>query len=148
MSSPPPIRSKLLRILLIPLISMIALWGFIAYSSVDEIVRVSQTQNRWEVIGSPVLQLIVELQRERQLSAEAVNGTGADYALADQRRITDGKVERLRQVIGSVDLQAGAADTPAEVRSLVGALDGIPKLRAAADSGGVSPPLRVRGGDN
>jgi signal transduction histidine kinase len=143
MSSPPPIRSKLLRILLIPLISMIALWGFIAYSSVDEIVRVSQTQNRWEVIGSPVLQLIVELQRERQLSAEAVSGTGTDYALADQRRITDGKVDRLRQVIGSVDLQAGTADTPAEVRTLVGALDGIQKLRASADSGRLSPPIKV-----
>jgi signal transduction histidine kinase len=143
MSSPPPIRSKLLRILLIPLISMIALWGFIAYSGVDEIARVSQTQNRWEIIGSPVLQLIVELQRERQFSAEAVRGTGADQPLADQRRITDGKVERLRQVIGSVDLQAGTADTPAQVRTLVQALDGLGRLRASADSGRLSPPLKV-----
>ncbi|MBC6457019.1 nitrate- and nitrite sensing domain-containing protein [Actinomadura sp. HBU206391] len=143
MSSPPPIRSKLLRILLIPLISTVALWGFIAYSSVDEVVRVSQTQDRWEIIGSPVLQLIVELQRERQFSAEAVRGTGADQPLAAQRRNTDAKVERLRQVIGSVDLQAGTAGTPAQVRTLVQALDGLGGLRASADGGGLTPPLKV-----
>jgi signal transduction histidine kinase len=143
MSSPTPIRSKLLKILLIPLISMIALWGFIAYSSVDEIVSVSQTQDRWQIIGSPVLQLIVELQRERQLSAEAVGGTGADKSLADQRRVTDGRVQRLRQVIGSVDLQGGTANTPVAVRALVGALDGLNGLRASADAGRLSPPLKV-----
>jgi signal transduction histidine kinase len=143
MSSPTPIRSKLLRILLIPLISMIALWGFIAYSSVGEIVTVSQTQDRWQIIGSPVLQLIVELQRERQLSAEAVSGTGTDQPLADQRRVTDARVQRLRQVIGSVDLRGGTANTPAAVRALVGALDGLVGLRASADAGRLSPPLKV-----
>ncbi|MEV7966923.1 nitrate- and nitrite sensing domain-containing protein [Sphaerisporangium sp. NPDC088356] len=143
MSSPPPIRSKLLRILLIPLVSMIALWGFIAYSSVDEIATISRTQNRWEAIGSPVLQLIIELQQERQLSAEAVAGTGADKPLAEQRKVTDAQVRRLRQVIGSIDLQGGTADAPAEVRALVTALDGLEGLRASADGGRLSPPLKI-----
>ncbi|WP_424528899.1 nitrate- and nitrite sensing domain-containing protein [Sphaerisporangium viridialbum] len=122
---------------------MIALWGFIAYSSVEDIATISRTQNRWEAIGSPVLQLIVEFQRERQLSAEAVAGTGTDQPLAEQRRITDGKVLHLRQVIGSVGLQDGTAETPANVRALVKALDGLEKLRASADSGMLSPPLKI-----
>ncbi|MEO3860251.1 nitrate- and nitrite sensing domain-containing protein [Acrocarpospora sp. B8E8] len=127
---------------MIPLISMIALWGFIAYSSVQEIVEISQSQDRWEAIGSPVLQLIVELQRERQLSAEAVGGTGADQPLADQRRVTDSRVARLREAIGSVD-SVPQTGTPAAVRALVEALDGLNDLRASADNGRLTPPLKV-----
>ncbi|GAA3582954.1 nitrate- and nitrite sensing domain-containing protein [Nonomuraea rosea] len=143
MSSPLPIRTKLLRILLLPLVSMVVLWGFIAYSSVDEIATVSQTQDRWEAIGSPVLQLIVELQRERQLSAEAVRGTAAYAPLGEQRRITDSKAERLREVIGSVDVESAGAETPAQVRALVQALDGLRSLRASADGGVLAPPLTI-----
>ncbi|MGW2143327.1 sensor histidine kinase [Nonomuraea bangladeshensis] len=143
MSSPPPIRAKLLRILLLPLVSMVALWGFIAYSSVQEIVDVSQTQDRWEAIGSPVLQLIVELQRERQLSAEAPRSTGSYAPLVDQRRNTDAKVERLREVIGTVDVTEGGEETPAQVRALVQALDGLQSLRASADGGVLAPPLAI-----
>ncbi|WP_248962139.1 sensor histidine kinase [Sphaerisporangium perillae] len=143
MSAPPPIRSKLLRILLLPLISMIALWGFIAYSSVEEIATISQTQDRWKAIGSPVQQLIIEFQKERQLSAEAVAGTADDKPLTEQRKITDAQVQRLRQVIGVVDVQGGTANTPAEVRALVTALDGLDGLRAAADSRRLSPPIKI-----
>ncbi|MGI5287842.1 nitrate- and nitrite sensing domain-containing protein [Nonomuraea polychroma] len=142
MSSPPTIRTKLLRILLLPLVSMVALWGFIAYSSVAEIVTVSQAQNRWEDIGSPVLQLIVELQRERQLSAEAAGETGPSVPLAHQRRVTDAKAEQLRQVIGSVDVESDG-ETPAQVRALLQALDGLRSLRESADGGVLAPPLAV-----
>ncbi|MGW0802412.1 sensor histidine kinase [Nonomuraea sp. NPDC002799] len=143
MSSPPPIRTKLLRILLLPLVSMIALWGFIAYSSVEEIATVSQTQDRWEAIGSPVLELIIALQRERQLSAEAPRSTGAYAPLVDQRRNTDVRVARLREVIGSLDVEAAGAETPAQVRALVQALDGLRALRASADGGVLAPPLTI-----
>ncbi|GAA4591959.1 hypothetical protein GCM10023194_52590 [Planotetraspora phitsanulokensis] len=146
MSSPPPIRSKLLRILLLPLVSMIALWGFIAYSSVQEIVDVSRTQNRWESIGSPVLQLIVELQRERQLSAAAPGGTADDEPLAEQRRITDEKVERLRQVIESIAPKG--EETPAAVRALVAAVDGVQYLRDSADVGRLTSPIKIIEGYN
>ncbi|MET9251138.1 nitrate- and nitrite sensing domain-containing protein [Nonomuraea sp. NPDC003709] len=143
MSSPPPIRTKLLRILLLPLVSMVALWGFIAYSSVEEIVTVSQAQDRWEGIGSPVLQLIVELQRERQLSAEAVRGTGSYDPLAEQRRITDGKAKRLREVISALDVGAADGETPAQVQALLQALDGLQSLRDSADGGVLAPPLTI-----
>ncbi|PZG30961.1 hypothetical protein C1I98_30650, partial [Spongiactinospora gelatinilytica] len=143
MSSPPPIRSKLLRILLLPLISMVALWGFITYSSLAEIATVSQAQDRWEATGSPVLQLMVELQRERQLSAEAPRGTASHAPLAEQRRVTDGKAERLRDVIGTLDLESAGTETPAQVQALVRALDGLQALRASADSGGLTPPIKI-----
>ncbi|WP_043619019.1 sensor histidine kinase [Nonomuraea candida] len=143
MSSPPPLRTKLLRILLLPLVSMVALWGFIAYSSVDEITTVSQIQDRWESIGAPVLGLIVELQRERQLSAEAPNGTAAYKPLAEQRRVTDDHVARLRQIITELDSGAAGGERPANVQSMVQALDGLQSLRASADGGVLAPALTI-----
>ncbi|WP_214413951.1 sensor histidine kinase [Sphaerisporangium fuscum] len=143
MSTPQPIRSRLLRILLLPLISMIAMWGVIAYGSIQEIVTISQTQSRWQAIGVPVAELIGELQQERQLSAEAPEGTGADRPLADQRRATDGKADRVRQVIRSITPQGVTADTPDDIKALVGALDGLAKLRESADSGRLAPRLKV-----
>ncbi|WP_158578696.1 sensor histidine kinase [Spongiactinospora rosea] len=122
---------------------MVALWGFITSSSVAEIITVSQAQDRWEAIGSPVLQLIVELQRERQLSAEAPRGTGSYAPLIEQRRVTDGKAERLRDVIGTLDLAAPDTETPAQVLDVVRALDGLQALRTTADSGALTPPLKI-----
>ncbi|MFG2074338.1 sensor histidine kinase [Nonomuraea maritima] len=143
MSSPPPLRTKLLRILLLPLVSMVALWGFIAYASVDEIRTISQTQDRWEAIGSPVLRLIVELQRERQLSAEAPRGTATHAPLAEQRKVTDSRVARLREVIGTVAANPDSGQQPEQVRAMIQALDGLQALRAAADGGVLAPPLTI-----
>ena len=142
MSSPPPIRTKLLRILLLPLVSMVALWGFIAYSSVDEIAEVSQTQDRWEAIGSPLLQLIVELQRERKLSAEAPGSTAAYKPLADQRHKTDAQVAEIREIIDDI-LEGETDEAPAQVEAMVQALDGLQSLRASADGGVLAPPLTI-----
>ncbi|GAA3143117.1 ATP-binding protein [Nonomuraea salmonea] len=142
MSSPPPIRTKLLRILLLPLVSMVALWGFIAYSSVDEIAEVSQTQDRWEAIGSPLLQLIVELQRERQLSAEAPGSTAAYKPLAEQRQQTDAQVGKVREIVRTI-IEGDSDATPAQVEAMVQALDGLQSLRASADGGVLAPTLTI-----
>ncbi|UBU16202.1 sensor histidine kinase [Nonomuraea gerenzanensis] len=142
MSSPPPLRTKLLRILLLPLVSMVTLWGFIAYSSVDEITTVSQIQNRWESIGAPVLQLIVELQKERQLSAQAPDGTATYKPLTEQRLVTDNQVKRLREIISTLDVDA-VGETPAQVQAMVQALDGLQSLRASADGGVLAPALTI-----
>ncbi|MFC7381754.1 sensor histidine kinase [Sphaerisporangium rhizosphaerae] len=141
MSSPPPIRTRLLRILALPLVSMVAFWGFIAYSSITEISDISRTQSRWQAIGAPVLQLVYELQRERQASAQA-RSTGNDQALARQRQLTDDRAQELRELIGSVGQQS-KDETPAEVRTLIGALDSLQTLRRSADSGSLFPPVRV-----
>ncbi|MBB2912511.1 signal transduction histidine kinase [Streptosporangium becharense] len=138
MSSPPPIRSKILRILALPLVSLIALWGFVAYSSLSQVAGISQTQSRWQVIGEPIRQLIDEIQRERQLSAEAAGGTAENKALSDQRRVTNGKVDLVRQAIASAEgYEPGNA--PTDVRALETAMDDLIRLRASADSGVITP---------
>ncbi|MCG5215316.1 nitrate- and nitrite sensing domain-containing protein [Streptosporangium soli] len=139
MRSAPPIRSKILRILLVPLISLIVLWAFMAYTTVGEIVGLSQAANRWQAIGEPSRAVVLEIQRERQLSAQFAGRTNANGPLQAQRRLTDGKVATLREVANSLDLQGASQTDRDNLRSLLSALDGLAALRANADAGRSSP---------
>ncbi|GGL53328.1 sensor histidine kinase [Planomonospora parontospora] len=155
MSTPRPIRTKILAILLIPLVSLVALWGYNAYATAAQISGIAQSQSRWQEVGAPVQRLVGELRRERQLSAEAAGRTGGRAVLQEQRRATDGAATRLRELVVSIGLQDAAdaddaTDTAAAadgMRSLLEALDGLGALRSSAD-GGQAPPLRVTEGYN
>ncbi|MBG0825268.1 sensor histidine kinase [Planomonospora sp. ID91781] len=153
MSTPRPIRTKILAILLIPLVSLVALWGYNAYSTAAQISGIAQSQSRWQEVGAPVQRLVGELRRERQLSAEAAGRTGGRAVLQEQRRATDGAATRLRELVVSIGLQDATGSDTADaaatdgMRSLLGALDGLGTLRSSAD-GGQASPLQVTEGYN
>ncbi len=130
MSSAPPIRSKILKILLVPLVSLVALWAFLAYSMVAETSGFAQSRSEWDAVGAPARALIAEVQRERQLSAELAGRTADEPRLAEQRQRTDQAVARIRDVAE----QLSVGGTPPEaVQGLLNVLDGLPALRAGAD---------------
>jgi signal transduction histidine kinase len=137
MSSPPPIRSKILKILVIPVLSLIALWVVIAYTAVSQIAGISQTQTRWQVTGAPIQEMIVEIQRERQLSADAAGATAQNKPLSEQRRATNRTVDRVRQAISSAEGYE-PENAPADMRILKSAMDGLVLVRASADNGSMS----------
>ncbi|MBG0815448.1 nitrate- and nitrite sensing domain-containing protein [Planomonospora sp. ID82291] len=147
MSTPRPIRTKILAILLIPLISLVVLWGYNAYSTVAQISGIAQSQSRWQEVGAPVQALVGQLRRERQLSAEAAARPGSRAVLHEQRRATDGSAARLRELVASIGLQGAADETADGMRSLLKALNGLGALRSSADGGQV-PPLQVTEGYN
>lgn len=134
MSSTPPIRSKILKILLVPLISLVALWAFLSYSMVAETSGFAQSRSEWDAVGAPARALIVEVQRERQLSAELAGDTAGDTAgdarLAAQRERTDQAVTRIRDVAGQVSV---SGTPPEAVQGLLNELDGLSAVRAGAD---------------
>ncbi|MGJ6962855.1 sensor histidine kinase [Streptosporangium sp. G11] len=146
MSSPPPIRSKILRILLLPVLSLIVLWAFIAYSTIAQVAGIAQTQNRWQVIGAPIRQLIVEVQRERQFSAEAAGATAQNRMLSEQRRVTNSKLDLVRQAIASAEAYE-PDNAPTDVRALLAAMDGLIQVRTFADSDAITP-IQVTDGYN
>ncbi len=146
MSSPPPIRWKILRILLLPVLSLIVLWAFIAYSTIAQVAGIAQTQNRWQVIGAPIRQLIVEIQRERQFSADAAGATAHSRALTEQRRVTNTKLDLVRQAITSAEAYE-PDNAPTDVRALLAAMDGLIQVRTFADSGAIKP-IQVTDGYN
>ncbi|MET8047277.1 nitrate- and nitrite sensing domain-containing protein [Streptosporangium sp. NPDC005286] len=138
MSSPPPIRSKILKILVIPVLSLIALWGVIAYTAVSQIAGISQTKTRWEVTGVPIRDMIVEIQRERQLSADAAEATAQSKPLAEQRRATNVTVDQVRRAISSAQGYE-PENAPTDMRILQSAMDGLVLVRASADNGSMTP---------
>ncbi|MEU8245472.1 nitrate- and nitrite sensing domain-containing protein [Nonomuraea sp. NPDC048916] len=139
MRSVPPIRSKILRILLVPLVSLVALWGFIAYSMVGETSGFAQSRDEWDVVGEPTRALIAEIQRERQLTAARAGRTADDPELAAQRQRTDGAGARIRDVATAVGEQHPIGTKPETVQALLDALDGLPAVRSATDEGQMTP---------
>ncbi|MFG1948092.1 nitrate- and nitrite sensing domain-containing protein [Nonomuraea sp. NPDC048826] len=138
MRAAPPIRAKILRILIVPLVSLIGLWGYIAYTMVSETSGFANSRSEWDAIGIPARDLIAELQQERQLTAEAAGNTAGDAQLGTQRQHTDQAVARIRDVAATVT--GDVSTPPASVRALLDELDGLPSLRAGADLEQV-PPL-------
>ncbi|MFI7452413.1 nitrate- and nitrite sensing domain-containing protein [Nonomuraea sp. NPDC049714] len=130
MRSTPPIRSKILKILLVPLVSLVALWAFIAYSMVAETSGFAQSRSEWDAVGAPARALMVEVQHERQLSAELAGRTARDAQLAAQRQRTDQAVARIRDVAQQVSV---TGTPPEAVQGLLNVLDGLPAVRAGAD---------------
>ncbi|MEV0752613.1 nitrate- and nitrite sensing domain-containing protein [Streptosporangium sp. NPDC050280] len=146
MSNPPPIRSKILAILLLPILSLIVLWGFVAYSTVAQVAGIAQTQSRWEVIGEPIRRLIFEIQRERQISAESAGATAQNETLSKQRRVTNVQLDRVRQAVASAEAYE-PDNAPTDIRALIAAMEGLSQVRTLADRGALSP-VQVTDGYN
>ncbi|HLU71056.1 MAG TPA: nitrate- and nitrite sensing domain-containing protein [Nonomuraea sp.] len=131
MKTAPPIRAKILRILIVPLVSLAVLWGYIAYTMVGETSGFVTSRSEWDAIGVPAQDLIGHLQRERQLTAEAAGHTAGNGRLGTQRQHTDQAVSRIRDVAAAMP---DDVSTPHQaVRDLLDELDGLPAVRAAAD---------------
>ncbi|WP_433499682.1 sensor histidine kinase [Sphaerimonospora sp. CA-214678] len=140
MSSPRPIRTRILRIIVPPLVALLALWAVIAASSAGEILGLFRTGDEWQAVGVPTRNLVVQLQEERQLAVEsAVGAGGGGQDQQEQRRATDAARQRLRSVTASLGLEDSTGAVPDAVRDLTQALDELDRVRAAVDSGSMTP---------
>ncbi|GAA3124281.1 hypothetical protein GCM10010466_13990 [Planomonospora alba] len=139
MSTPQPIRTRILKILLIPFAALVAMWGYNAYTTVLEVSALAQTQSRWQEVGSPVRELIEELRRERQLTAETAGRPDRRAVLAEQRRTTDDTASALRELVASIGLENTAEENSTGMRSLLESLGDLSALRSAADGGRTAP---------
>jgi len=146
MSTPPPIRTKILWILLLPVLSLIVLWGFIAYSTIAQVAGIAQIQSRWQVIGEPIRQLIFEIQRERQITAELAGATAQNEVLSKQRRVTNAQLDRVRQAVASAEAYE-PDNTPTDIPALLTAMEGLSQVRTLADRSALSP-VQVTDGFN
>lgn len=140
MSSPRPIRTRILRIIVPPLVALLALWTVIAVSSAGEILGLFRTGDEWQAVGVPTRNLVVQLQEERQLAVEAVAGAGGSQQdLQEQRRATDAARHRLESVAASLGLEESTGAVPDAVRALTQALGELDRMRSAVDSGNMTP---------
>jgi signal transduction histidine kinase len=134
------VRSTLTVLLIIPVVSLIALWAYAASTTVGGAIakRNSDTVNK--VIGAPTQALFSQLTQERALTFvwQSVHGRMPRTGLDAQRMHTDAAVAAFRTAATA----ASSAETPtarAAVATMLTALGQLPRIRAAVDAGTLQP---------
>ncbi|GIH27476.1 hypothetical protein Aph01nite_57860 [Acrocarpospora phusangensis] len=123
--------------LVIPLVSLVALWGFAATITTSESLKLLDISTLYQAIGVPADKLARSVQREHLLSAEylATGSAEARSLLADQRRIADDDRQELRSRSGADDAQnAMSAPMKARYSDVMAAADELDDLRQDVDA--------------
>ncbi|MGW6568546.1 nitrate- and nitrite sensing domain-containing protein [Streptomyces sp. NPDC054975] len=136
---PRTVRAKIVSLLMVPVVSLLALWGFATVTTAQDIARLRQLQQVDAEIREPVAAAVTALQAERRAAVRQVAspGTGRATELKDQARRTDQAVARLR--LDDRNTVGATGDLPRDVADRVGRFvtkaEGLGPLRTAAAAG-------------
>ncbi|MFB9201091.1 nitrate- and nitrite sensing domain-containing protein [Nonomuraea spiralis] len=127
------IRMKIIGLLLVPLTSMVVLWGVITAVTAGESLELRQYKTLWTNLRHPAYTLISELQDERLTSAKLLRRASSQKDVADQRIRTDAARDAFRK------LSSNSKDRSEEIRTQVDAvytqLDRLDAIRGEIDDG-------------
>ncbi|RPF29286.1 histidine kinase/DNA gyrase B/HSP90-like ATPase [Streptomyces sp. Ag109_G2-6] len=95
---PATVRAKIVSLLMVPVVSLLALWGFATVSAAQDIVRLGRVRQVDAEIRTPVAAALTEIQAERRAAVRFLADPASDQAsaLEGQARRTDAAVRRLR----------------------------------------------------
>ncbi|MFE0641977.1 nitrate- and nitrite sensing domain-containing protein [Streptomyces sp. NPDC058877] len=136
---PRTVRAKIVSLLMVPVVSLLALWGFATVTTAQGVVALRHAQRVDEEVHQPVLAALNALQDERRAAARQVAAPGATRAteLRERIRRTDAAVGRLRldptHTVGDAGGLPG--DVAARVNTFVRTAEGLAGLRTAALDG-------------
>ncbi|MFI8513517.1 nitrate- and nitrite sensing domain-containing protein [Streptomyces sp. NPDC085460] len=136
---PRTVRAKIVSLLMVPVVSLLALWGFATVTTAQDMARIRQLQRVDADIRQPVSAAVAALQEERRAALRQIAAPGAVRAaeLKDRVRRTDEAVARLG--LGAGHTVGDSGDLPADVAERVGAFvreaQGLARLRATAAEG-------------
>ncbi|WP_219498893.1 sensor histidine kinase [Nonomuraea ceibae] len=141
MASGRSIRFKISTLLIIPLISLVALWGFAASTTSREALNLLKVETFWNGIINHADTLIVQLQAERLASAELMSGVTTDTRkLADIRATSDEVRKRLKDSALAEDTQESLTeDMKVQLQAALKAVDGLSEIRRQVDERALSP---------
>ncbi|MGD0702605.1 MAG: nitrate- and nitrite sensing domain-containing protein [Trebonia sp.] len=147
------IRSTITILLVIPLLSLIALWAYAAVSTVGGAIANRNDNTLNQELGAPIAALVAALQAEGadtfvwqkshalyqsahgRLPAKAVEAMNASKAAMDaQRPRTDAAITDFKAAAKQAASLEPAGDKP-EAATLIADLNGVPRLRAKVDAG-------------
>ncbi|GIH69090.1 hypothetical protein Mth01_13430 [Sphaerimonospora thailandensis] len=97
------IRFKITAILLVPTIALVMTWGFAATLTIRQGVELLRIQTVFTNVVQPMAGVILQLQRERLLTAECLNSPAPLKSELDkERKVTDEAVAELARSSSSV----------------------------------------------
>jgi signal transduction histidine kinase len=134
------IRALLAVLFVVPLMSLLALWGFAASITLSNAVQEHNFTNQDQLYGGPAQALSTELALERSDSFVwlSTHGTAPIGPLSAQRKLTDRAVATF---ISGVSASPGiiAPSARPALASLLAALRRLGTIRSAIDSEQISP---------
>ncbi|GAA2901698.1 nitrate- and nitrite sensing domain-containing protein [Nonomuraea rubra] len=141
MASGRSIRFKISTLLVIPLISLIALWGFAASTTSGEALNLLKVETIWTDVINHTDGLVGNLQTERLASAQRLAGTSGDPdALAKARAKVDNNNKTLRQRALGEDAQSALTDDmKTQLQTVFEAIDRLPDIRRKVDDRQLTP---------
>ncbi|MEV0228618.1 nitrate- and nitrite sensing domain-containing protein [Nonomuraea sp. NPDC050786] len=145
MASGRSIRFKISTLLVIPLISLIALWGFAASTTWGEALSLLKVETIWTGVINNADGLIGNLQTERLASAEQLAGrVTAPDELSKARTKVDNNRKKLREQAMSEDVQSALSqDMKTQLQAVFEASDRIPDIRRKVDDRKFTPGALV-----
>ncbi len=140
------IRAKIVAVLLVPLVTLVAMWMLTTWVTLGPGLTLLDAQNNLDNIGRPAQALIAELQAERKLSFTYVATDRRDArSLTAQRGQTDTAAEDFRRLAGSDGARSAVTDeTAARLDELMLYLESLRTLRGEVDSGALDRAVTLR----
>ncbi|MFJ8163746.1 nitrate- and nitrite sensing domain-containing protein [Streptomyces sp. NPDC096136] len=95
---PATVRAKVVSLLMVPVVSLLALWGFATVGAAQDVARLDRVRQVDAGMRTPVAAALTELQAERRAAVRFLADPASDQesALEQQARRTDAAVGRLR----------------------------------------------------
>ncbi|MFJ9751655.1 sensor histidine kinase [Streptomyces chartreusis] len=112
---PRTVRAKIICLLMVPVVSLLALWGYATVTTAQDVARLRQLQLVDSEIRAPVADAVTALQTERAAAVRYATdpSTGRRDELRKRAQDTDKAVARLR--LGDRDTVADSGAFPAGV---------------------------------
>ncbi|MCX4821658.1 nitrate- and nitrite sensing domain-containing protein [Streptomyces sp. NBC_01142] len=136
------IRRKIVALLLVPLVSLTALWGFATVLTGREANQLLDVSSVVEQVGYPIEDTVHDIQEERRQTLVYLadrRASDALPALRRQRAATDKAVARIRENVEKSGVRDDMRpETSQQLTSLLEALEGLGALRRAVEASSVS----------
>ncbi|WP_203593136.1 nitrate- and nitrite sensing domain-containing protein, partial [Streptomyces sp. SID9124] len=131
------IRRKIVALLVVPLVSLTALWGFATYLTGREAGKLLSASTVVEKVGHPLEDTVRVIQNERRQTLVFLadpRASDAQPVLNRQRAATDRVVAGVRKSAGEKDIRDALGPTAeTQLTSILGAVEGLDALRQSVD---------------
>ncbi|MDX3613571.1 nitrate- and nitrite sensing domain-containing protein [Streptomyces europaeiscabiei] len=127
---PRTVRAKIVCLLMVPVVSLLALWAYATVTTAQDVARIRQSQRVDASVRGPVADAVAALQAERVAAVRYATGPSAEResVLRKLARRTDRAVDALR--LGDRHTIADGTDLPPGVAErLTGFVTGAGQLR-------------------
>ncbi|MFG3367664.1 nitrate- and nitrite sensing domain-containing protein [Streptomyces sp. NPDC048156] len=130
---PKSVRAKIVALLMVPIISLMALWAFATVSTARNVSELAQFKDVDATLLTPVDTFVSAVQDERSAAARNVAAPGSERAAAlrEATRATDASARKLRDSIATGTFEYGALhpELPRRIDQLLESAGALPGLR-------------------